>query len=200
MYTSKVFDVVSAHSPSSPGEPYEPLWRSVCMDPAPLRYARFDSPVGPLWLAATSKGLAAIELGGREADVLVAWRKRFGREFVQDEAAMAVYARELERYFKGAVTKLRVPLDLLVGTNFQRRCWDALTTIPYGETRSYKWVAEQVGQDRGFRAVGMANHANPIPIIIPCHRVVNADGRLGGYGGGLDMKRALLRLEGALPS
>lgn len=168
------------------------------MQPDALRYTRFDSPVGPLWLAATSKGLAALELRGREDDVVAAWTKRYHREIVRDDAALAPYRDELERYFAGAVTKFHVPLDLLMGTEFQRKCWEALLRIPYGETRSYKWVAEQVGQGRGFRAVGMANHANPIAIVIPCHRVVNTGGGLGGYGGGLDMKRALLRLEGAL--
>lgn len=168
------------------------------MPPPPLRYARMESPVGPLWVAASDRGLAAIEFGGPEEDVSAAWRRRFRREALRDEAALGPYLAELEGYFAGALTRFRAPVDLLDGTEFQQRVWAALTTIPYGETRSYKWLAEQVGRRRGFRAVGMANHRNPLPIVVPCHRVVNADGRLGGYGGGLEVKRALLRLEGAL--
>ncbi|HEV8359971.1 MAG TPA: methylated-DNA--[protein]-cysteine S-methyltransferase [Candidatus Thermoplasmatota archaeon] len=170
------------------------------MEPEPLRYAEFPSPVGRLWIAATAHGLAAIELGGSEADVVASWLRRFRRDVRRDDAAVQPYVAALEAYFAGARTKFHVPIDVLVGTPFQRKVWDALASIPYGETRSYKWLAGQVGQARGFRAVGLANGANPLPIVIPCHRVVNADGRLGGYGGGLDMKRALLRLEGALPS
>jgi O-6-methylguanine DNA methyltransferase len=167
--------------------------------PAPLRYARMESPVGPLWVAATDRGLAAIELHGSEERVVQRWRELVGRPVERDEAAAQPYVEELGRYFAGAITQFHLPRDVLIGTEFQRRVWDALATIPYGETRSYKWLAQQVGQPRGFRAVGVANGANPLPIVVPCHRVVNANGQLGGYGGGLDMKRALLRLEGALP-
>ena len=168
--------------------------------PAELRYAPFDSPLGVLWLAATAKGLAALELGGDEKAVTDLWRKRFGLDAVRDAAAVEAFARELEAYFTRAVTRFHMPLDVLGGTPFQRKVWETLNTIPYGETRSYKWLAAQVGVENGFRAVGLANGANPLPIVVPCHRVVNTNGRLGGYGGGLDMKRALLRLEGALPS
>lgn len=166
----------------------------------PLRYTRMDSPMGPLWLAATPQGLASLDLRGSEAEVRAAWRRRTGRDAVRDDAALRPYVEELERYFAGAITRFHVPLDIVEGTPFQRKVWAALTTIPYGETRSYKWLAEQVGAQRGFRAVGAANGANPVAIVVPCHRVVNADGRLGGYASGLDMKRALLRLEGALPA
>lgn len=170
------------------------------MQPDALRYARMDSPLGTLWLAATANGLAALELGGDEARAVEGWRKRTGRDAVRDDAALAPYVAELERYFAGAITRFQVPIDLVGGTDFQRRVWTALTTIPYGETRSYKWLAGQVGQQSGFRAVGMANGRNPLPIVVPCHRVVNADGRLGGYSSGLEKKRALLRLEGVLPA
>lgn len=166
----------------------------------PLGYARVDSPIGPLWLAATSKGLASLDWDRPEAEMVAMWRKRTGRDAVRDEAAVRPYAEELERYFAGAITRFQVPLDLLEGTAFQRRVWETLLTIPYGETRSYKWLAEQVGAGKGFRAVGAANGCNPVAIVVPCHRVVNADGRLGGYGGGLETKRLLLRLEGALPA
>ena len=90
-----------------------------------------------------------------------------------------------------------MPLDLR-GTDFQLRCWNALVKIPYGKTCSYGDLARTVGSPRGFRAVGMANHDNPIPIIVPCHRVITSDHKLGGYGGGLDVKEKLLHLEGAV--
>jgi len=90
-----------------------------------------------------------------------------------------------------------VPLDLR-GTDFQKKCWRALLKIPYGKVRTYAQIAKSVDCPQGFRAVGMANHDNPVPIIVPCHRVLASDGTLGGYGGGLDVKRKLLELEGAL--
>lgn len=105
-------------------------------------------------------------------------------------------AQELAEYLGGK--RSRFTLDVSPdGTPFERRCWDTLQQIPYGETRTYGEIAHAVGNPKGFRAVGSANHKNPIPIIIPCHRVVAAGGGLGGYGGGLDLKRRLLALEQA---
>jgi methylated-DNA-[protein]-cysteine S-methyltransferase len=108
---------------------------------------------------------------------------------------MCPYVRELERYFAGRQRNFTFDLDLR-GTDFQRRCWQALLKIPFGETRTYAEIARTVGQPRGFRAVGMANHDNPVAIVVPCHRVIASDGTLGGYGGGLPAKRWLLELEG----
>lgn len=102
--------------------------------------------------------------------------------------------QELAEYLTGQRSRFTVPVSP-TGTPFERRCWDALQRIPYGETRTYREIARAVGSPRGFRAVGSANHKNPIPIIIPCHRVVASGGGLGGYGGGLDLKRRLLALE-----
>ncbi len=104
---------------------------------------------------------------------------------------------ELAAYFAGSLREFRTPLAPR-GTPFQRRVWDALRTIPYGQTRSYARIAHQIGCPSGQRAVGQANHRNPIPILIPCHRVIDAQGRLHGYGGGLWRKRLLLELEGSL--
>ena len=103
-------------------------------------------------------------------------------------------AGQLDQYFAGALTAFDVPLRL-VGTVFQRRVWQALLDIPYGETRTYGQIAAQVGAPKAARAVGGANHVNPISIIVPCHRVIGADGRMVGYGGGLWRKEALLQLE-----
>lgn len=102
--------------------------------------------------------------------------------------------RQLEEYLRGERKSFDLPLELR-GTDFQRRVWQELLKIPYGETVSYKDIAERAGNPYAARAVGMANHNNPIAIIVPCHRVICADGRLGGYAGGIDLKRALITLE-----
>jgi methylated-DNA-[protein]-cysteine S-methyltransferase len=106
-------------------------------------------------------------------------------------------ARQLGAYFAGTLRDFCLPLDLQ-GTEFQRRVWRQVESIPYGETRSYLQIAAAIGSPRGVRAVGAANGANPAPIVVPCHRVIGAKGRLVGYGGGLPLKKRLLELEGAL--
>jgi methylated-DNA-[protein]-cysteine S-methyltransferase len=106
-------------------------------------------------------------------------------------------ARQLRAYFAGHLRRFDLPLDMR-GTDFQLRVWRELERIPYGETRSYRQIAEALGAPRAVRAVGAANGANPIPIVVPCHRVIGASGKLVGYGGGLPLKKRLLQLEGAL--
>ena len=108
--------------------------------------------------------------------------------------AFADLVAQLEAYFAGELTAFDVDLEL-TGTDFQRRVWAALQTIPYGETRSYGQIAEQIGSPAASRAVGLANGRNPISIIVPCHRVIGSTGRLTGYGGGIERQRALLELE-----
>ncbi len=164
----------------------------------------FTSPVGPLFLAASGKGLVALEFdlrrpgqqtirpNPRDLRVESKWVR-----FEDCERAMSGYVRELGEYFAGQRRDFSFGLDLR-GTDFQVACWNALLKIPYGETRSYADIARAVGQPRGFRAVGMANNRNPVAIVVPCHRVIASDGTLCGYGGGLDIKRKLLELEGAL--
>jgi methylated-DNA-[protein]-cysteine S-methyltransferase len=104
-------------------------------------------------------------------------------------------ARQLKQYAAGKSVHWSVPVDLSSGTNFQQKVWRALTKIPRGETRSYRWVAQKIGKPKASRAVGAACGANPVPVILPCHRVVSSDGSLGGFGGGLPMKRRLLAVE-----
>jgi len=104
--------------------------------------------------------------------------------------------RQLRAYFRGALRVFDVPLDMQ-GTPFQKRVWRELEQIPFGETRSYSQIAEAVGAGKAVRAVGAANGANPVPIVVPCHRVIGGSGRLTGYGGGLELKKRLLELEGA---
>jgi len=148
---------------------------------------RIESPAGPLLLAASPRGLVALEFAGRSCRV----------PGTQSHEPFAPCIRELEEYFAGQRRQFSFPLDLR-GTDFQIACWRALLEIPYGETRSYADIARAVGKPNAFRAVGMANNRNPIAIVVPCHRVIASDGTLCGYGGGLDLKRKLLELEGAL--
>ena len=166
-----------------------------------LLYSRMDSPIGRLFVGASQTGLAMIEFDrGRAApSPNVVTRDVDGKKirvtWEQSPTATRPYEKELREYFAGQRQDFSFSLDLR-GTDFQKRCWRALLEIPYGETRHYRDIAERVGTT-GYRAVGMANHTNPIPIVVPCHRVIAANGTLCGYGGGLDTKRYLLRLEGA---
>lgn len=169
-----------------------------------LHSTMFESPVGPLFLAASEKGLVALEFDARlPGQQTIRPNPRDLRSesqavrFERDDAKMSVYVGELQEYFAGSRREFRLPLDLR-GTEFQRDCWIELLAIPYGETRTYADIARAVGRPQGFRAVGMANNRNPIAIVVPCHRVIASDGTLCGYGGGLDVKRKLLELEGAL--
>ena len=113
-----------------------------------------------------------------------------------ESALMTQVVMQLDEYFRGARKNFNLPLNP-AGTGFQRKVWEVLLTIPYGETRAYREIAEAAGCPKGFRAVGMANNKNPIAIIIPCHRIVSSNGKLVGYAGGLDRKEALLALERA---
>ncbi|HLK63789.1 MAG TPA: methylated-DNA--[protein]-cysteine S-methyltransferase [Bryobacteraceae bacterium] len=107
--------------------------------------------------------------------------------------------RQLEAYFRGELREFDLPLDIQ-GTDFQTRVWRQLLTIPYGQTRSYTQIAQAIGSANAVRAVGAANGANPIAIVVPCHRVIGASGKLVGYGGGLPLKKKLLALEGVIPA
>jgi len=147
--------------------------------------------MGTLLLASSNKGLRRVQLGGDLP-------KPASDEFwIESRDQLLKCEEQLYEYLQGKRREFSCALDP-VGTDFQRRCWDALLTIPYGETRSYAEIAQQVGVPRAFRAVGQANHANPIAIIIPCHRVIGSGGALTGYGGGLNMKQQLLLLESSV--
>ena len=145
-----------------------------------------DSPIGPLGLIASDVALEGVVFDGRRI-------RSEGSAPVLDEAA-----RQLTAYFEGDLVTFDLPLELH-GTDFQRQCWLALATIPYGQTVSYGEQARRLGlgSDKA-RAVGAANGSNPLPIVLPCHRVIGADGSLTGFGGGLHVKRFLLEHEGAL--
>lgn len=161
------------------------------------------SPIGPLTLLATEQGLCGIEFGSEE-QVYPSLEKqilgRWGMEGLQPDVKSGILletADQLEAYFNGRKRDFGIPLDIR-GTPFQLRVWEALARIPFGEVRSYKQIAEAVGSPKAVRAVGGANNRNPIPLIIPCHRVIGAGGDMIGYGGGLDIKRYLLEHEGFL--
>ena len=145
-----------------------------------------ETPIGPLGLVASERGLRAVFFDGARI-------RPEGHLQVLDDAE-----RQLDEYFAGDRTTFDLPFDL-AGTDFQRQCWLALATIPYGQTVSYGEQARRIGlgHDRA-RAVGAANGQNPLPVVLPCHRVIGADGSLTGFGGGLDTKRFLLEHEGAL--
>ncbi len=169
-----------------------------------LYTSTMDSAVGPLFMAASGEGLVALEFDVRLAGQQtirpnprdLRGEKR-GVRFEDAGRRMRSYVKELEEYFAGKRREFGFALDLR-GTDFQVACWRALLAIPYGETRTYADIARAVGKPNAFRAVGMANNRNPIAIVVPCHRVIASDGTLCGYGGGLEVKRKLLELEGAL--
>ncbi|OII62526.1 cysteine methyltransferase [Streptomyces sp. CC53] len=147
-----------------------------------------DSPYGPLTLVATDGALSGLYMTDQRHRPP---EETFGEP---DPRPFPEAARQLDAYFRRDLTDFDLPLHLH-GTPFQRAVWERLRTIPYGETRSYGELAEQLGNPAASRAVGLANGRNPVGIIVPCHRVVGADGALTGYGGGLDRKRRLLAFE-----
>jgi O-6-methylguanine DNA methyltransferase len=156
-----------------------------------LLYVRSSSPAGPLFLAASTKGLVRLEFEARMQKL-----NPGTSALHESKTALAPYLRELNEYFAGERREFSLPLDLR-GTEFQLACWHALLEIPYGETCSYRDIAQAIGHPHAYRAVGMSNNRNPVAIVVPCHRVIASSGSLCGYGGGLDIKRKLLDLEQA---
>ncbi|SLN33577.1 methylated-DNA--[protein]-cysteine S-methyltransferase [Ruegeria meonggei] len=154
----------------------------------PLYYTYFDSPVGQLLLAGDQTSLHFLSFPGGH--------KAFGPqpEWTLSDAHFSAVKVQLSSYFSGSLAVFDFPLTLH-GTDFQKRVWRLLKEIPFGATRTYGGLAENLGTPRASRAVGAANGSNPIPIIIPCHRVVGSTGKLTGFGGGIDTKRFLLDLE-----
>ena len=153
-----------------------------------VSYTRIDSPVGKLLLAADGQGLRLVsfESSKRAVPVQPQWK--------EDNAPFAEVIRQLQAYFSGELKQFDLTLAP-EGTEFQLRVWNCLRTIPYGETISYAQLAQKIGNPQAVRAVGLANGCNPIPIIVPCHRVIGSNGSLTGFGGGLANKKKLLDLE-----
>lgn len=153
-------------------------------------YKIIASPVGDLTLIASDKGLMAV-LWENEDPARV---KIDAGENKNDHALLCVTEKQLREYFSGERKQFELPLDFY-GTDFQQQVWHALLTIPYGETRSYLQIAQQINNEKSVRAVGAANGKNPISIIAPCHRVIGSSGKLTGFAGGLEAKAFLLQLE-----
>jgi methylated-DNA-[protein]-cysteine S-methyltransferase len=153
-----------------------------------MHYTNFESPLGPLLMAANDRGLCLIHFAGgkRPMSAQPDWKK--------DEGIFAEAIFQLREYFRGNLRQFDLPLAL-EGTPFQISVWERLREIPFGETISYGELARRIGQPNAARAVGLANGSNPIPIIVPCHRVIGSNGKLVGYGGGLEIKEKLLALE-----
>lgn len=162
-----------------------------------IAYDFLDTPIGRLGIAVSANGLCRIELRTNEAQFVSILRKTYREEPVHSAPAVAEAKRQLQEYFAGQRRHFDLVVDLEQVTPFQRDVLIACLRIPYGETRSYGDLARAVGRPKAFRAVGMTMAMNPIPIVIPCHRVLRSDKGLGGYGGGLDIKQWLLYHEAA---
>jgi len=157
-----------------------------------------DAPIGRVLVAVTEAGLVRIGFRRSEASFVAEIERELDADTVRSPARTADVVRQLHAYFAGRRRSFDLPVDLARLTRFQRRVLAAAAAVPAGRVVSYGDIARRIGRPRGSRAVGQALGRNPVPIVIPCHRVVAAGGRLGGYTGGLGIKRALLRIEGAL--
>ena len=159
--------------------------------------SELNTPVGTLHLASSDQGVVSISLSGKE-DLLKDLERRIpDMEFEENASKNKGVVRQLKEYFSGARKDFDLPLHL-IGTEFQKLVWRQLKGVSFGQTASYKEIAERIGKPKAMRAVGQANHRNPIPIIIPCHRIIGANGHLVGFGSGLDKKRFLLSHERVL--
>lgn len=162
-----------------------------------IYYSSFSSPfLKKVFVASTSKGLCMIDFLTSEKSFLKELKQLFSGDIVKDDRKNRKVLFQLKNYLKGRLKRFDCPLDLR-GTPFQKKVWSALAKIPYGKTRSYQEIAKSIGHPKAFRAVGNANGSNPIPIILPCHRVIESNGGLGGFGHGIRVKQLLLDFERA---
>jgi methylated-DNA-[protein]-cysteine S-methyltransferase len=169
---------------------------------ATVAYATLETPIGLLQFFGGEAGLMTVALPNEGPPAPEARVRRLlgdNVEIVEDPAALTAVLAQFEAYFRGELRAFDLPLDPR-GTPFQRQVWAAVARVPYGETRAYGEIAAAIGKPAAVRAVGLANGANPLPIVIPCHRVIGANGSLTGYGGGLEAKRRLLALERGQPA
>jgi len=162
-----------------------------------IYYSSFVSPLlKKVFIASTERGVCAVDFLTTEKDFVRELRKRFQGEVVKNDRKNREVISQLKRYLKGELKRFDCRLDLQ-GTPFEKKVWLELAKIPYGRTRSYKEIAQTVGHPKAFRAVGNANGRNALPLILPCHRVIESSGGLGGFGHGLKVKKQLLDLEKA---
>ncbi len=159
-------------------------------------WAALKSRIGTIRVAATSRGVCKIALGKETAQDFLSWLERYVGQAPRQSERIGIVALALDQIaeYLHARREFDLPLDLR-GTEFQRRVWSAVAGIPYGQTRTYAQIARAIGKPLAVRAVGAANGANPLPLVVPCHRVLGSDGSLTGYGGGLAVKRKLLEME-----
>jgi methylated-DNA-[protein]-cysteine S-methyltransferase len=161
-----------------------------------VAYANVDSPFGPLLVATTPSGVVRVNLPTYDPEeTLEELAARISPRILEAPARLDDARRELDLYFEGKLTEFDLPIDWQLTDGFRKKVQRAIARIPYGQTRSYTEMARSAGNERAVRAAGTACGSNPIPIVVPCHRVLRSGGGLGGYGGGLPMKEALLQLE-----
>lgn len=183
-----LLDQVATRTAVTPGEPL--------LDALPIvAYDRIDSPVGPLLVAVSPRGLCRVDYGGTEAEI-VAWAESHRLVPRHDPDAVRPYATQLQQYFARARQRFDLPVDLAAVSPFTRRVLEATAQVPFGRLVTYRDIARTIGQPGATRAVGNALGSNPVPIVVPCHRVVRSDGTIGGYTGGLAIKWHLLAIEG----
>src|SRR4030042_831060 len=162
-----------------------------------IYYSYFNSPLlKEVFVASTERGVCMVDFLKSEKVFLRRLRERFPGKTIRDNRRNREILNQLKKYLKGELQRFDCKLDFK-GTPFQKRVWSALAKIPYGQTRSYKEIARAIGHPKGFRAVGNANGRNSIPLIVPCHRVIESNGGLGGFGHGIKVKRRLLEFEKA---
>ncbi|MDQ0257021.1 O-6-methylguanine DNA methyltransferase [Evansella vedderi] len=166
-----------------------------------IYFSEMHSPIGLLTVGKSERGICFIEFGSikKTCSTIDNWLKKklMNVELVENDIELQPALKQLEEYFRKERTEFDLPLDL-IGTKFQTLVWSKVKEIAYGETKSYKQIAMEIGAPKAVRAIGGANNQNPIPIIIPCHRVIGSNGSMVGYGGGLDKKEYLLKLEGSI--
>jgi O-6-methylguanine DNA methyltransferase len=160
-------------------------------------YSSLDSSLlGKVFVASTERGVCMVDFLKSEKTFLKRLKDKFSGEHIKDDQKNRKVLNQLKKYLKGDLKRFNCKMDLK-GTPFQKKVWSALDKIPYGETRSYKEMAQAIGHPKAFRAVGNANGQNSIPLILPCHRVIETNGGLGGFGHGVKVKRRLLNFERA---
>ncbi len=160
-----------------------------------MSYILFETGLGWMGVAGSTAGLRRIVLPCPSPEAVLGLTLEGFDQAIADSSSFGDLPRRLERFFEGEVVSFDDELDLVMATPFRRAVWEATRSVPYGETRSYSWVAQHIGKPRALRAVGQALAHNPVPIVVPCHRVVNKNGDLGGFSGGLEMKKRLLEIE-----
>ena len=161
-------------------------------------FTEINSPLGKIIIGAWGSHLCLLQFAGENIKEKIRKRFKTGIVYSDNLPVLKLTENQLKEYFEGKRKVFDVPLKFAVGTDFQKKCWEALLKIPYGETISYSKQAETVGNPKAIRAVANANRLNPIAIIVPCHRVIGKNGKLTGYAGGLNKKEFLLKLEKAI--